>query len=86
MKVYRDVDIKRMAWGCRGGGHIPNTEKLAIIRAKIFKIWAKYSAAFTCSEVVSIFQTETKLQPNQRQNNDQNGKIVSDYFDILFCP
>jgi len=48
MKVYRDVDIKRMAWGCRGGGHIPNTEKLAIIRAKIFKIWAKYSAAFTC--------------------------------------
>jgi len=38
------------------------------------------------SEVVSIFQTETKLQPNQRQNNDQNGKIVSDYFDILFCP
>jgi len=26
---------KRMAWGCRGCGRIPNVEKLAIIRAKI---------------------------------------------------
>jgi len=40
--------IKRMAWECRGCGRIPNAEKLAVIRAKIFKIWAKYSAAFTC--------------------------------------
>jgi len=35
---------KRMAWGC---GHIPKAEKLAIIRAKIFNIWAKYTATFT---------------------------------------
>jgi len=48
---------KRTAWGC---GRIPNTEKLATIRAKIFKIWAKYAATFTCNEVVSIFQTEAK--------------------------
>jgi len=27
---------------------IPNAEKLAIIRAKTFKIWAKYTATFTC--------------------------------------
>jgi len=47
-----------MARGCRGCGRIPNTEKLAIIRAKNFKIWAKYTATFTCNEVVSIFQTE----------------------------
>jgi len=39
---------KRTAWGCRGCGRIPNAEKLAIIRAKIFKIWEKYTAAFTC--------------------------------------
>jgi len=30
------------------GGRIPNTAKLAIIRAKNFKIWAKYTATFTC--------------------------------------
>jgi len=47
----------RMAWGC---GRIPNTEKLTIILAKIFKIWAEYAATFTCNEVVSIFQTEAK--------------------------
>ena len=39
---------KRTAQGCRGCGRIPNAEKLAIIRAKIFKIWAKYTATFTC--------------------------------------
>jgi len=39
---------KRTAWGCRGCGRIPNAEKLAIIRAKIFKIWAKDTATFTC--------------------------------------
>jgi len=39
---------KRAGWGCRGCGRIPNAEKLAIIRAKIFKIWAKYTATFTC--------------------------------------
>jgi len=33
---------KRTAWGCRGCGRIPNAEKLAIIGAKVFKIWAKY--------------------------------------------
>jgi len=43
---------------------------LAIIRAKIFKIWAKCTATFTCNEVVSIFQL--------RQNNNQiNGKIMA---------
>jgi len=36
------------AWGCRGCGRIPNTKKLAIIWAKIFKIWAKYTATFAC--------------------------------------
>ena len=36
---------KRMAWGC---SHNPNPEKLAIMWAKIFKIWAKYTATFTC--------------------------------------
>jgi len=51
---------KRMAWGCRRCGRIPNAEKLAIIWAKILKIWAKYTATFTCNEVVSIFQTEAK--------------------------
>jgi len=50
---------KRMAWGCRGCRRIPNAEKLAIIRTKIFKIWAKYKATFACEEE-SIFQTETK--------------------------
>jgi len=49
-----------MAWGCRRCGRIPNAEKLAIIWAKILKIWAKYTATFTCNEVVSIFQTEAK--------------------------
>jgi len=39
---------KRMAWECRGCGCIPNTEKLAIIWAKIFNIWGKYTATFTC--------------------------------------
>jgi len=39
---------KRTAWGCRGCGHIPNAVKLAIIWAKVFKIWAKYTATFTC--------------------------------------
>jgi len=42
------------------GDAVPNAEKLTIIRAKIFKIWAKYTATFTCNEVVSIFQTEAK--------------------------
>ena len=37
-----------MAWGCRGCGRILNAEKLAIIWAKTFKIWAKYAATFTC--------------------------------------
>ena len=27
---------------------IPNAEKLAIIRANIFKIWAKYTVTFAC--------------------------------------
>jgi len=36
---------KRTAWGC---SRIPNAKKLAIIQAKMFKIWAKYTAAFTC--------------------------------------
>jgi len=35
-------------------------KKLAIIPAKIMKIWAKYTATFTCNEGVSIFQTEAK--------------------------
>jgi len=39
---------KRTAWGCRGCCRIPNAEKLAIIWAKFFKIWAKYTATFTC--------------------------------------
>jgi len=51
---------KRTAWGCKGCGRIRNAGKLAIIWAKIFKIWAKYTATFTCNEVVSIFQTEAK--------------------------
>jgi len=43
-----------MAWGC--------TEALAIIRAKIFKIWAKYSLQLHShvSEIGPIFQTEAK--------------------------
>jgi len=49
-----------MAWGCRGRGRIPNAEKLAIIWAKIFKIWETFTATFTCNEVKSIFQTEAK--------------------------
>jgi len=39
---------KCTVWGYRGCGHIPNAEKLAIIWAKIFNIWAKYTATFTC--------------------------------------
>jgi len=46
-----------MAWGC---SRIPNAEKLAIIWAKILKIWAKYTANITCNEVVPIFQIEAK--------------------------
>jgi len=49
-----------MAWGCWGCGCIPNAEKLAIIRAKILKIWAKYTATFACNEAVSILQAEAK--------------------------
>jgi len=51
---------KRMAWGRRGCGHIPNAEKLAIIRSKNLKIWAKYTATFTCNEAVSILQIAAK--------------------------
>jgi len=58
---------KHTAWGC---GRMPNAEKLAIIREKIFKIWAKCTATFTCNEVVPIFQTETN-------NNQINGKIMA---------
>jgi len=29
---------KRIAWGCRGCGRIPNAENLAILRAKIFNV------------------------------------------------
>jgi len=57
--VFNDVQ-KHTKWRCRGCGRIPNAEKLAIIRAKIFKIWAKYTATITRNEVVSIFQTEAK--------------------------
>jgi len=35
---------KRTAWGC---SRIPKAEKVAIIREKIFNIWAKYTATFT---------------------------------------
>jgi len=38
---------KRTPWGCRGCSRVPNAEKLAIIRAKIFNFWAKYTATFT---------------------------------------
>jgi len=77
--------VSRMAWGC---SRIPNPEKFAIIRAKIFNIWAKYTATFTCSqsEVVFIFPTKAKQHPNQRQNNGQNSKIIWDYFAIIFAP
>jgi len=53
------INHKHTAKACRGSGRIPNAEKLAIIWAKIFKIWAKYTATFAC-EVVSIFQTKAK--------------------------
>jgi len=39
------VGHKRTVWRC---GRIPNAEKLAIIWAKIFNIWAKHTATFTC--------------------------------------
>jgi len=45
--VRHEQEHKRTAWGCRGCGRIPNAEKLVIIWAKIFKIWAKYTATFT---------------------------------------
>ena len=38
---------KRTAWGCRGCGRIPNAGTLAISWAKIFNIWANYTATFT---------------------------------------
>jgi len=38
---------KRVAWRCRGCGCIPNAERLAIIRAKFFNVWAKSTATFT---------------------------------------
>jgi len=44
----RAKEHKRMAWGCRGCGRIPNPEKLVNIWAKIFNIWTKYTATFTC--------------------------------------
>jgi len=44
--VLDDIkDHKRTEWGC---GRNPNAEKLAIIRVKMFNIWAKYIATFTC--------------------------------------
>jgi len=45
VRVFDTEEHKRTAWGC---GRIPNAEKLAIIWAKMFKIWAKYTATFTC--------------------------------------
>jgi len=45
--IKRTCGHKRTSWGCRGCGRIPKAEKLAIIRAKIFNIWAKHTAAFT---------------------------------------
>ena len=39
---------KRTAWRCTGCDRIPNAEKLAFIRAKIFNIWSKSKATFTC--------------------------------------
>jgi len=65
---WKQFSHKRTAWGC---GRIPNAEKSVNIWAKIFNIWEKYAATFTC-EVVSIFPI--------RQNNGQNGKIVPDYY------
>ena len=54
------VSHKRMAWGCRGCGHIPNAENLAIIRAKIFNIWAKYTATITCKWSSVCFPSKAK--------------------------
>jgi len=51
---------KCMARGCRGCGRIPNTEKLATIWAKIFKIWAKCTAIFTCKWGTVYFPTKAK--------------------------
>jgi len=52
---YHMCKHKCTVWGCRGCGRIPNAEKLANIQAKIFKIWAKYTATFTCNEIVFYF-------------------------------
>jgi len=38
---------KHTARGCRGCGRNPNAVKVAIIGAKIFNIWAIYTATFT---------------------------------------
>jgi len=55
--------------GMQGMRSHPNAEKLAIIRAKFFKIWAKYTATFT-GEVVSIFQSKQNF-------NQINGKVMA---------
>jgi len=43
----RSLHHRGMAWGCRECGRIPNAGKLAVIRAKILKIWANFTATFT---------------------------------------
>jgi len=52
-----DINIRH---GDAGDAVASPTLKSAIIRAKNFNICAKYTAAFTRSEVVSIFQTQAK--------------------------
>jgi len=61
MNVWVCRNHKHTACGCRGCGRIPNPEKLAIIRAKIFKIWAKYTATFTCKWGSVYFPNRDKI-------------------------
>jgi len=48
LQCKKPENLKCTAWGCMRCGRIPNTENLAIIWAKMFEIWAKYIATFTC--------------------------------------
>jgi len=54
------IHHKRTAWGCKGCGRIPNTEKLEIIWAKFLTFEQSIQLNSCVSEVVSIFPNKVK--------------------------
>ena len=84
---YRGMHFKRVRHGDARDAVISQTMKnWPIFGQKFWTIGQIMQHHSHISEVVSIFPTKTKWWPNQRQNNGENGKIIQDYFAVLFCP